>query len=135
MKVYYSDKLTIPLPDGHRFPVTKYRMLRDRLIAAGVLREDEIIASPLATHADVLLAHTAEYVDGIFNGTVNPQIMKRIGFPWSEGLVARSLATVGGYAKPIDLTVEAHVNTYRIVKAVWGEVPQATEPSPLDSKV
>ena len=30
-----------------------------------------------------------------------------------------ALTMGGGYARPIDLTVEAHVQTYRILKQVW----------------
>jgi acetoin utilization deacetylase AcuC-like enzyme len=32
----------------------------------------------------------------VIDGTVDPRIMRRIGFPWSEQLVARTLASVGG---------------------------------------
>jgi acetoin utilization deacetylase AcuC-like enzyme len=96
LRVFYSDRLTIPLPPGHRFPIAKYRMLRETLVASGVLREDEIYASPLATREDAVLAHSESYVDGIISGTIDPMIIKRIGFPWTEGLVARSFATVGG---------------------------------------
>jgi len=42
------------------------------------------------------LAHDPEYVDGFLNGTLTPQSIRRIGFPWSEGLVKRSLGSVGG---------------------------------------
>ena len=96
LRVFYSDKMTIPLPENHRFPIAKYRMLRDRLVSDGVLAPGEIFESPLASVEEVLRAHSPEYVEGIVNGTVDPMILKRIGFPWSEGLVARSLATVGG---------------------------------------
>jgi acetoin utilization deacetylase AcuC-like enzyme len=43
-----------------------------------------------------MLAHTSRYVHGVLNGTLAPLEQRRIGFPWSEALVARSLATVGG---------------------------------------
>lgn len=96
MRVYYSDKLTIPLPEGHRFPVAKYRMLRDSLVSERVLREDEILTPPFGTREQALWAHSAGYVDSILDGSVATPIIKRIGFPWNEGLVLRSLATVGG---------------------------------------
>ncbi len=96
LRVFYSDRMTIPLPDGHRFPVAKYKMLREQLVSEGVLREEEIFESPFATREQICLAHSENYVDGILNGTVDPQILKRVGFPWTPGLVQRSLATVGG---------------------------------------
>jgi acetoin utilization deacetylase AcuC-like enzyme len=96
MNVFYSDRYTIPLPDGHRFPMEKYRLIRLALLREGVLRESELFEPALATRDQLLLAHTPDYVDAICNGTASPDVIRRIGFPWSEGLVARSLATVGG---------------------------------------
>lgn len=96
MRVFYSDKMTIPLPPGHRFPISKYRMLREALVARGILTDREIHESPLASRDDLCLAHDPAYVDAVFDGTVSVQILKRIGFPWTEGLVLRSRATVGG---------------------------------------
>ena len=31
MQVFYSTQFVLPLPPGHRFPMGKYQMLRDRL--------------------------------------------------------------------------------------------------------
>jgi acetoin utilization deacetylase AcuC-like enzyme len=52
--------------------------------------------APLADPSLIRLAHDAAYVAGILDGTVDPRIMRRIGFPWSPQLVSRTLASVGG---------------------------------------
>lgn len=96
LKVYYSDVFTLPLPDGHRFPMQKYRMLRDELVLQKILKVEELFESPLATQEQILLAHTERYANGIFEGTLPERELKAIGFPWSQHLVRRSLATVGG---------------------------------------
>lgn len=96
MRVFYSDHYTIDLPDGHRFPMRKYRMLRYALLEHGIIEESQLVAPELATREDVLLAHTQRYVDGVLAGTLDRLEQRRIGFPWSPGLVDRSLATVGG---------------------------------------
>lgn len=96
MKVFYSDRYTVTLPEGHRFPMSKYRLVRLALLNEGVLREDELFEPALATRDLVRLAHTPEYVEGIYSGAISPSIMRRIGFPWSPELVIRSLASVGG---------------------------------------
>ena len=31
MDAYYADEFVLPLPEGHRFPMAKYRLLRDRI--------------------------------------------------------------------------------------------------------
>lgn len=76
--------------------MAKYRMVRLALLRADVLRAEELHEPTLATREHVTLAHTPEYVDAIFNGTIDLRAMRRIGFPWSPALVTRSLASVGG---------------------------------------
>lgn len=96
MRVYYSDHYTIDLPEGHRFPMKKYRMLREALVANNIVAEHELHDPGLADREDVLHAHTERYVDGVINGTLAPLEIRRIGFPWTPSLVTRSLATVNG---------------------------------------
>jgi len=71
----------------------KYRLLRERLVADGFWTLEPASSAPLET---VKLAHDPDYVDQFFNGTLPPNVMRRIGFPWSEGLVQRTLASAGG---------------------------------------
>jgi acetoin utilization deacetylase AcuC-like enzyme len=94
--VYYSDSYTVPLPDGHRFPMAKYRMLRDTLLADGVLAESDLHEATPVDRETLLLAHTAGYVEAFIAGTVDPAIIRRIGIPWSPAFVRRSLASTGG---------------------------------------
>ena len=96
MKVYYSDQYTIPLPDGHRFPISKYKMLRDYLLEHQIINHSQLFESPLASDEVLQLAHTPEYVAGMRDGSVSIDVIKRVGFPWSRGLYNRSCATVGG---------------------------------------
>jgi acetoin utilization deacetylase AcuC-like enzyme len=74
----------------------KYRMLRDRLIETGTLSVDEIHQAPFATRNQICLAHDEKYVESILDGTIDARGLRRIGFPWTHGLVQRSLASVGG---------------------------------------
>jgi len=95
-KFFYSDHFDIPLPEKHRFPNKKYSELRRRLLAEGILNEQQLNSSPLAETEDLKLSHSDRYVEGFYNGSLPEKEMKRIGFPWSEHLVTRSRATVGG---------------------------------------
>src|SRR5437588_7612335 len=74
----------------------KYRLVRDRLVAEGVLAPEELEESRLIDRASLLLAHTPEYLDAVFSGTLAPAEQRRLGFSWSEALVARSRASVFG---------------------------------------
>ena len=92
-RLFYCDQHAIPLPPGHRFPVAKYRLIRDLLEAD---RCFELVPAPFADPALIRLVHDADYVRDFLAGTIAPAAIRRIGFPWSEGLVRRTLASVGG---------------------------------------
>ena len=89
---FHADQFVLPLPPGHRFPMDKYRRLRERLAAAPqiTLRTPEP-----ATDADLLTAHTADYVARVIEGRLTSAEVRRIGFPWSPGMVERSRRSVG----------------------------------------
>jgi acetoin utilization deacetylase AcuC-like enzyme len=93
VRLFYCDQFEIPLPAGHKFPIDKYRLLRERIVADGFWQLET--AEPAAVEI-IALAHDPEYVTQFVNGTLPAAAMRRIGFPWSEGLVKRTLASAGG---------------------------------------
>src|SRR5436309_3145594 len=95
MRAFYSDTFVLPLPEGHRFPMSKYRRLRERLIDDGVLAAADLAVPEPAEWADIRLVHRSEYVDQVAGGTLSPEAQRRIGFPWSPGMVERSRRSVG----------------------------------------
>jgi acetoin utilization deacetylase AcuC-like enzyme len=70
----------------------KDALLHSRLKNAGAER---IFRPEPAERADLLLCHSAAFVDGFLNGTLPPKEMRRIGLPWSPELVRRTLVGVG----------------------------------------
>lgn len=56
----------------------------------------EFAEAPLAARAEIELAHDPEYVTAFLEGTLDAAAVRRIGFPWSENLVRRTLASAGG---------------------------------------
>lgn len=92
-RLYYTDGYVIPLPSGHRFPMAKYRLARDLLASDGVF---QLEPAPLASSDVIKLAHAPEYVESFLTGALDATAMRRIGFSWSEALVQRTLASVGG---------------------------------------
>lgn len=93
MQAFYSDQFVLPLPEGHRFPMTKYRMLRDRLAAE--LSDVQLAQAPAATDGELALVHAPAYIDGISAGTVAPAVMREIGFPWTAAMAERARRSVG----------------------------------------
>ena len=95
MKAFYSDHFVLPLPEGHKFPMAKYSRLRERILAEGIVAPEDLHEAPLASLDDLRLVHDPGYVDAVANGTVRPEIQRRIGFPWSLQMVERSRRSVG----------------------------------------
>jgi acetoin utilization deacetylase AcuC-like enzyme len=93
MQVFYATQFTLPLPPGHRFPMAKYQLLRDRL--ADELPQLELSQAPAATDGQLALVHSPAYIQAVSDGSVDPRIMREIGLPWSPAMVERSRRSVG----------------------------------------
>lgn len=96
MRLFPSDRYPLSLPEGHRFPAAKYALLRRRLeahAAAGAALE--FVEPHAATDEELLRVHDRGYVGRVFSGTLTRDEQRRIGFPWSEPLVERSLRSTG----------------------------------------
>jgi len=91
-RLFYTDQYILPLPSEHRFPIEKYRLLREMLEADGTFA---LQPAPLADIETIELIHDPEYVRAFVEGRLGESALRRIGFPWSDGLVQRTLASVG----------------------------------------
>jgi acetoin utilization deacetylase AcuC-like enzyme len=96
MRICYSDRYMVPLAPTHPFPMPKYRLVRDRLLAEGSITYWHLIEPLLACDEDILLVHTPQYWLRCARGELTAAEVRRIGFPWSAGLVRRSRASVQG---------------------------------------
>jgi acetoin utilization deacetylase AcuC-like enzyme len=92
MDAFYSDHFVLPLPPGHRFPMQKYRLLREGVQTIGDIRLRE---APAATNGVLALAHEPRYIAAVVEGTLSPQQQRAIGFPWSLEMVERSRRATG----------------------------------------
>ena len=73
MKIYYTDHYVLPLPPGHRFPMQKYALLRERVQAAGLAGEHGLLLPPAATDEEILRAHDPRYLARVVGGTLSPE--------------------------------------------------------------
>ncbi|MBV7299575.1 histone deacetylase [Enterovibrio paralichthyis] len=98
--VYHPIYSDFPLPEGHRYPLQKYRLLREHIANE---------RWPVAEHQPTKLPnnrlhaiHDQDYVNALVTGTLPLVKMRRIGFPWSEVLLTRSLTSLGGTLLTVD---------------------------------
>ena len=106
MDAYYSDHFVLPLPEGHRFPMSKYRSLRDSLVEVTGLNLKE---APAASDTELLLAHDPLYVTKVISGTLDAKEQREIGFPWTLEMVERSRRSVGATIAACRSAIEAGV--------------------------
>jgi acetoin utilization deacetylase AcuC-like enzyme len=93
LKAFYSDHFVLPLPVGHRFPMQKYRLIREG--ARTAVPELQFEEAPLATDGVLALAHHPRYIERVANGSLSSTEQKAIGFPWTPQMAERSRRSAG----------------------------------------
>jgi acetoin utilization deacetylase AcuC-like enzyme len=96
MRVFYTPRYYADIGEGHVFPIRKFELARDRLLAEGTLKPSEIVEPREAAVEDVLLVHTEDYVTRLRAGALDARELRRLGLPWSKALVRRSFLATSG---------------------------------------
>ena len=106
LPLVYHDDYSPPFPAGHRFPMEKFRLLRDHLVDSG-LTTDAALQRPDSCTPEVLaLAHCPAYIERFLAGELTAQEQRRLGLPWSEALARRTVRAVGGSLLAAQLALE-----------------------------
>ena len=95
-RIYYSPYYYADIGEGHVFPIRKFELVRDRLLAEGTLAADEIVEPKPAAVEDLLLVHTDDYITRLRHGELTAKEIRKLGLPWSESLVRRSFHAISG---------------------------------------
>lgn len=101
-----SARYAIPLPPGHRFPMEKYVLLRDGVLAAGVVSPERLHEPARARAEDLLRVHTEDYVVRLTEGRLTEAEIRRLGLPWSPAFVERAYRVAGGTIEAADAALQ-----------------------------
>jgi acetoin utilization deacetylase AcuC-like enzyme len=96
LPIIYHPDYVAPLPEGHRFPMPKFGQLYQLLLTDGVATPQQFHTPEPPPKNWIEFVHTPEYVQGYYEGTLDPKAQRRIGLPWSPALVNRTCTAVGG---------------------------------------
>jgi acetoin utilization deacetylase AcuC-like enzyme len=96
LPIIYHPDYVAPLPDGHRFPMNKFKLLVELLLADKIATPETLYTPQLPPREWLELVHTPEYVRDYCEGTLDPKAQRRIGLPWSPALAHRTCIAVGG---------------------------------------
>lgn len=103
MKAFYCDQFVLPLPEQHRFPMSKYQILRERVATNPNF---DLLVPEAATDEELLLCHSPEYVQKVVAGEMTESEQRELGFPWSPEMVERSRRSVGATIAAAKIALE-----------------------------
>jgi acetoin utilization deacetylase AcuC-like enzyme len=92
LAAFAHDAWVYPLPPGHRFPLGRYRLVRER---AERLPGVEVRPARRVADAELALAHERSYLGRIRTGELSRRELLALGLPWSPELVERARRSVG----------------------------------------
>jgi acetoin utilization deacetylase AcuC-like enzyme len=96
LKIAHHTAYIHPLREGHRFPMIKYELIPAQLIYEGIVNEENFFNPKLANFETCCLGHNREYVQHLFDLTLDAKMVRRIGFPLSQSLVERERYILDG---------------------------------------
>ncbi|WP_440053684.1 histone deacetylase family protein [Pseudoalteromonas sp. T1lg65] len=108
MFLYHPSYSQLALPEKHRFPIKKYQQIHEFLLETRHSTQLITADSPIAT-PQLALCHESDYIHRFISGTLSNKEIKKMGFPWSEQLVQRTLMSVGASLQAAKLALRTGV--------------------------
>ncbi|NBA98112.1 histone deacetylase [Pseudomonas sp. R5(2019)] len=96
LPLVYHDDYSPAFPADHRFPMDKFRLLRDHLVDSGLTTEQALLRPDICPAEILALAHDPIYIERFMSGELPREDQRRLGLPWSEALARRTVRAVGG---------------------------------------
>ncbi|MDX1298978.1 MAG: histone deacetylase [Pseudomonas sp.] len=106
LPLVYHDDYSPPFPANHRFPMEKFRLLRDHLIASGLSTDAELLRPERCPSEVLALAHCPAYIERFVSGELSHEEQRRLGLPWSAALAQRTIRAVGGSLLAAELALQ-----------------------------
>lgn len=106
LPIVYHPDYCVPLPEGHRFPMPKFRLLYELLLRDRVTPIERAFEPEWPERALLALVHDPSYIAAFCDGGIDPKAVRRIGLPWSKALVRRTCTAVSGTVLTATLALE-----------------------------
>lgn len=97
--IAWSNLYTLPLPEGHRFPMAKYELLHEQLLRENMVTPEQFFEPETADLKTVLLTHSQAYVERLLQLDLSEKEVRAVGFPLTDELVKREFVLVQGTMK------------------------------------
>ncbi|MDX1627804.1 MAG: histone deacetylase [Fulvivirga sp.] len=96
IKLAYSDRFIYALPEGHRFPIEKYQLVKEQLLHEGTIEAGQLFDPGLASEEQILAVHTVDYWNKLKSLQLDQKSVRSIGLPVNETSIKRARNSVAG---------------------------------------
>lgn len=107
--LFYSPYYYADIGEDHVFPIRKFELVKDILLAEGTLEANEIVEPEPARTEDLHLIHTEDYISRLVDGTLTAKEIRKLGLPWSQSLVRRSFHAISGTIEAAKYAIESGI--------------------------
>lgn len=102
----YNPSYSFPFPSSHRFPMGKFHELFSYLQETGIAQRNNVFRPGRALNNVLESAHCKDYLKRFINNDQSDKEIRRMGLPWSEGLVKRTLISPNGTLLSASIALE-----------------------------
>ncbi|WP_296982213.1 MULTISPECIES: histone deacetylase family protein [unclassified Thalassolituus] len=106
LPLVYHPNYSCPFPENHRFVMSKFVRLHDYCQQQGLIGRHNLFTPAMATTTDLTIAHSPQYLDELCGQSMDTKAWRRVGVPWSQGLVDRTLTAPNGTLLSARLALE-----------------------------
>jgi len=110
IRIAYHPCYYLNLPEGHRFPMDKYRLLPEQLLYEGLFQSENFFAPNKIALDKVSRVHTQSYIDKLLSLQLSKQEIRKSGFPLSQALVDREQIIAQGTINNVHYAIESGVS-------------------------
>lgn len=110
IRIAYHPCYYLDLPDGHRFPMDKYRLLPEQLLYEGLFQQENFFAPEKIALEKISRVHTQAYIDKLLSLQLSKQEIRKSGFPLSQALVDREQIIAQGTLNNVHYAIESGVS-------------------------
>lgn len=110
IRIAYHPCYYLDLPEGHRFPMDKYRLLPEQLLYEGLFQRENFFAPDKIALDKVSRVHTQAYIDKLLSLQLSKQEIRKSGFPLSQALVDREQIIAQGTINNVHYAIESGVS-------------------------
>lgn len=98
LPIIYHSNYSCEFPENHRFVMSKFVRLYEHVKSLRLIEDNQsnLFFPEIASLDDLSIVHDPVYLNHLLKNTMDAREWRRIGLPWSEGLIERTFTAPNG---------------------------------------